>query len=144
MCAFAFYIILLFILFVDLMFAAFMKIGAANVTRFCYRVHVITISPVQLLEKFSEKLSAFWMRGCRGERNDLVKGCSITNSAAVLLVYTIRILDEAQKLISHSEKTAIFLDENAKSCCCKPVLRVPVATRFFAARWRHSVTTFLC
>lgn len=56
------------------------KTGTVHVTRFFYRLHV-TVPPVHLLEKFAgERRRTFRMRGCRGDRNDLVNGCSITNS----------------------------------------------------------------
>lgn len=71
------------------------KAGVTHVTRFFYRVHV-TVSPVHLLEKFSgERRRTFRMRGCRRDRNDLVNGCSITNSGpSYIYIYIyIRILN---------------------------------------------------
>ncbi|KYM92960.1 Fox-1 like protein C [Atta colombica] len=42
---------------------------------------VSSLPLVHLLEKFSaERRRTFWMRGCRGDRNDLVNGCSSTNN----------------------------------------------------------------
>lgn len=95
--------------------AATTKAGAVHVTRFFYRVHV-TVSPVHLLEKFSgERRRTFRMRGCPGDRNDLVNGCSITNSGTSYIYISSIQGEEAEELILHAGKTAIFPDENTRT-----------------------------